>query len=112
MDNTAALIQEYLTLTREVMPQLAQQLNRAQGHKSVTKWPVEQDHSFQRILLDTICEGVWYDSIKSPAYKHLNETQATAAVQLCKRIINGQEDLKQLNEDSLKWRQKQHTFSF
>jgi len=112
MDNTAALIQEYLTLTREVMPQLAKELNMARGIEGAPRWPVEHDHCFQRIVLDTICEGAWYDYIKSPAYKHLNATQATAAVQLCRRIINGQEDLKQLNEHSLKWRQKQHTFSF
>jgi hypothetical protein len=112
MSSTAELIQEYLTLTRDVMPLLAQQVKVEQGKGSTKKWPVRHDHCFQRIVLDNICEGAWYEFIKSPAYQHLNATQAKAAVLLCRRIINGQVDLTQLNEYSLKWRQKQHTFSF
>lgn len=112
MSCTAELIQEYLHLTRDVMPLLAQKIKIAQGNGSVKKWPVEHDHCFQRIVLDNICGGAWYEFIKSPAYRHLNASQAEAAVLLCRRIINGQADLRQLNEYSLKWRQKQHTFSF
>lgn len=112
MSSTAELIQEYLTLTRDVMPLLAKQVKVEQSKGSVKKWPVQHDHCFQRIVLDTICEEAWYECIKAPAYQHLNATQAKAAVSLCRRIINGQVDLTQLNESSLKWRQKQHTFSF
>ena len=69
-------------------------------------WPVQNDHCFQRIVLDTICEGVWYDHIARPAYKHLSPTQALAAVQLCEQIIAGQIDLTALNQKSLAWRGK------
>jgi hypothetical protein len=112
MSSTAELIQEYLTLTRDVMPLLAQQIKVEHSKGSTKKWPVEHDHCFQRIVLDNICEGAWYEFITSPAYQHLNATQAKAAVLLCRRIINGQVNLTQLNQRSLNWRQKQHTFSF
>ena len=56
-------VEQYLHLTRTVMPALAQTSKR--------HWPVRNDHCFQRIVLDTICSGVWYDHIARPAYKHL-----------------------------------------
>jgi hypothetical protein len=74
----ANLVQEYLHLTRKVMPKLAQ--------SSKQHWPVRDDHCFQRIVLDTICGGVWYDQIARPAYRHLNQVQVRAAVLLCKEI--------------------------
>ncbi|WP_371193456.1 hypothetical protein [Glaciecola sp. SC05] len=112
MSSKAKLIQEYLTLTRDVMPSMAKQKQVEQGKENTIAWPVIHDHCFQRIVLDNICEDAWYEYIKSPAYKHLNANQAKAAVLLCRQIIDGQVDLTQLNEYSLKWRQKQHTFSF
>lgn len=69
-------------------------------------WPVKHDHCFQRIVLDSVCQGVWYESIKRPAYKHLNLVQAKVAVTLCTEIIEGKVDLSQLNLQSLKWRGK------
>ncbi|MFC4698963.1 hypothetical protein ACFO4O_02155 [Glaciecola siphonariae] len=110
--NTADLIQEYLHLTRDAMPALAKQRNAEQGREGNAQWPVQHDHCFQRIVLDNICGGAWYDYIKAPAYQHLSPTQADAAVRLCHQIIGGEADLKQLNERSFKWRQKQYRFSF
>jgi hypothetical protein len=95
-DNPVA---RYMYLTRTVMPQLA--LDEKRG------WPVRNDHCFQRIVLDTVCEGVWYDHIARPAYKHLSQSQALAAVQLCEQIIADQIDLSVLNQKSLAWRGKQ-----
>ena len=69
-------------------------------------WPVREDHCFQRIVLDTICGGAWYDHLDRPAYKHLTKEQAQRAVELCKDIIEGRADLKQLNQQSLIWRGK------
>jgi hypothetical protein len=92
------LVEAYLHLTRTVMPRLAQ---TAKPH-----WKVRNDHCFQRIVLDTVCGGVWYDHIARPAYKHLSGPQAQAAVQLCDRIIAEQADLNVLNLQSLAWRQK------
>ncbi|MEM8656106.1 MAG: hypothetical protein AAGF36_15300 [Pseudomonadota bacterium] len=95
---TAEPVTEYLTLTREVMPRLARTAHR--------QWPVRHDHCFQRIVLDAICGGVWYDHLDRPAYRHLTETQATEAVRLCHDIIAGTADLHHLNDQSLRWRGK------
>jgi len=97
----AALVEQYLHLTRTVMPALAQTSKR--------HWPVRNDHCFQRIVLDAICGGVWYDHIARPAYKHLSQAQATLAVQLCNQIIAEQTNLNVLNQRSLAWRGKGRT---
>ena len=96
-----ALVEQYLHLTRTVMPALAQTSKR--------HWPVRNDHCFQRIVLDTICGGVWYDHIARPAYRHLNQAQAAKAVQLCDQIIAEKTDLNVLNQQSLAWRGKSRT---
>lgn len=96
--NIQALIDQYLIMTKEVMPKMASE--------STNNWPVKHDHCFQRIVLDSICGGVWYESIDRPAYKHLNDNQAKHAVKLCNEIIAGQVDLSQLNAQSLTWRGK------
>ena len=87
-----------MKFTKEVMPSMAidKQLN----------WPVKYDHCFQRIVLDTICNGCWYKHLKRPAYKHLNKNQALKAVQLCEDIIARHVDLHALNRKSLIWRGK------
>ena len=95
---TADYVSRYMTLTKEVMPQLART-----SHKY---WPVRNDHCFQRIVLDAICGGTWYDHIARPAYKHLTRYQALQAVTLCDAIISGDADLTQLNRQSLTWRGK------
>jgi hypothetical protein len=92
------LIQRYLHLTRTIMPALAQ--------KRSDKWPVRNDHCFQRIVLDAVCGGVWYDFVSRPAYRHLNLEQAQRAVHICKDIIAGRVDLADLNQKSLSWRGK------
>ena len=93
-----ALVEDYLTMTRDIMPKMALELSN--------NWPVQYDHCFQRIVLDSVCQGVWYKSIKRPAYKYLNHAQATTAVKLCNEIIAGKVDLSQLNRQSLTWRGK------
>ncbi len=94
------LINSYLYLTKNVLPSLAKDGSRA--------WPVVEDHCFQRIVLDTICGGVWYEFIDRPAYKHLTMEQVTAAVQLCEAIIDGHSNIQELNQQSLIWRGKLH----
>jgi len=69
-------------------------------------WPVRNDHCFQRIVLDTVCGGVWYDHLARPAYKHLTRAEAMQAVSLCTDIIDGTADLNALNKQSLVWRGK------
>lgn len=96
--STADLISRYLILTKEVMPQMA----RDPG----IRWPVHNDHCFQRIILDIVCNGVWYEHLARPAYKHLSREQAIYAVQLCEDIIANRADLQNLNLQSLMWRGK------
>ena len=95
---TADLVSRYSVMTKETMPQLA-----CTTHKD---WPVRNDHCFQRIVLDTVCEGVWYDHLPRPAHKHLSRKQALQAVDLCNDIIAGKADLVALNTQSLIWRGK------
>ena len=88
-----ALIARYRHLTGTVLPDLA----RAQP----AAWPVHADHCFQRIVLDTVCGGVWYDHISRPAYRHMTEDQATRAVALSEDLITGRVDVRALNRASL-----------
>lgn len=97
------VVRRYQHLTKTILPELA----RAKQ----TEWPVRNDHCFQRIVLDAICEGVWYDHIARPAYKHLSDPQALRAVQLCEDIIAGRADLADMNRQSLAWRGKLQTGS-
>ena len=98
--NIAELIRLYRNYTTKVMPQMAL--------SPEIQWPVKNDHCFQRIVLDTVCEGVWYDHLQRPAYKHLSREQALQAVDLCNDILAGKADLVALNTQSLKWRGKLH----
>ena len=96
--STADLVSRYIVLTKEVMPHLART-----SHKH---WPVSNDHCFQRIVLDAVCGGVWYNHLLRLAYKNLNYDQAANAVKLCNDIISGDADLIVLNKQSLRWRGK------
>ena len=92
------LINKYLYLTREVLPSLARSKR--------TTWPVRNDHCFQRIVLDNLCGGVWYNYLDRPAYKHLTNEQAKRAIDLCCLIEDGRADIHALNNQSLIWRGK------
>ena len=91
-------IMRYIELTKEVMPKMARE--------KVFQWPVQNDHCFQRIVLDSICNGSWYEHLGRPAYKNLSGDQALKAVKLCEDIISGNADLHALNRQSLIWRGK------
>ena len=92
------LIATYMHLTKEVLPSMAR--------SDRTDWPVSEDHCFQRIVLDHVCGSVWYEHLGRPAYKNLTNDQAQRAVELCQGIIEGREDLRQINQQSLIWRGK------
>lgn len=96
--NLAELIRLYRDYTTKVMPQMA--------GKPEIQWPVQNDHCFQRIILDAVCNGIWYDYLERPAYKNLTQDQAFRAVQLCKEIVAGRANLHALNRQSLIWRGK------
>lgn len=97
-ERTADLISRYMVLTKEVMPQMARDPN--------INWPVQNDHCFQRIILDNLCGGPWFDHLARPAYRHLSRDQAIRALQLCEAIVEGRENLHDLNNKSLIWRGK------
>ena len=97
-DKPRDLIEDYMHLTKVVLPSMARNGER--------DWPVVEDHCFQRIILDTICGGVWYEHLDRPAYKNLTTEQAKTAVRLCQDIADGRADLQQLNRQSLFWRGK------
>ncbi|MBV7257900.1 GCN5-related N-acetyltransferase [Pacificimonas sp. WHA3] len=93
----AALEREWFELTRDVLPGMAQ----------TRGWPVFRDHCFQRICLDNLFGGVWYDFIRErPAYRALTEAQLHAAVALAREIAACRADLSELNSRSLSWRGK------
>ena len=94
MDDVA----RYLDLTRRVLPQRARE--------PATRWPVHEDQCFQRIVLDHVAGGTWYDHIARPAYKNLTDDQAARAVALCEDILEGRADLHALNQQSLRYRGK------
>ena len=90
-------LQRYLELTRETLPDRA----RAEG------WVVRDDHCFQRIVLDHVAGGRWYDVIARPAYRHLTPEQAEHAAALAERIeAEGHPLLRTLNERSKRWRRE------
>ncbi|MEL6451633.1 MAG: hypothetical protein AAFQ19_10255 [Pseudomonadota bacterium] len=90
------LIARYRHLTGTVLPDMAQTAPGA--------WPVRFDHCFQRIVLDAVCGGVWYDHIARPAYRHLTYAQAADAVALSEALIAGRADITALNQASLRHR--------
>ena len=92
------LVSVYMYLSKEVLPTMARSCQR--------NWPVSADHCFQRIVLDHVCGGVWYEYLDRPAYKNLTKDQAQRAVKLCEDIANGHLDLWELNQQSLIWRGK------
>ena len=96
IDEPRDLIDNYMHLTKTVLLSMARSGER--------DWPVREEHCFQRIILDTICGGVWNKYLDRAAYKHLTNDQAQRAVDLCQDIIEGRLDLQQLNQQSLIWR--------
>ncbi len=98
MADPDALRAAWLVLTRERLPARA----RAQD------WPLRLDHCFQRVLLDQVCGGRWYDHVEGrPAYRHLDPERLEAAVALGERLLReGEPLLARLDEDSLRWRGK------
>ena len=63
------LIATYMHLTKVVLPSMAR--------SDLTNWPVSEDHCFQRIILDHVCGGVWYEHLDRPAYKTLQTPSTT-----------------------------------
>ena len=88
---------QWLDLTRLKLPQIA--VSRG--------WPIQNDHCFQRVLLDNACKCKWTETIrKTPAYRHAPDEILSAALALGHAVLAGNEDLVALNARSLAWRLK------
>ena len=96
----SAVQTRWLALTKEQLPARA----RAE------RWPLRDDHCFQRVLLDAACGGRWYDHVSArPAYRHLDPERLGHAVALAERLAAEPDAvvlLRDLNEQSLRWRGK------
>ena len=93
----ADLEARWLTLTREIMPSVSAE----------NRWPIRNDHCFQRVLLDNACGGTWYAYIsKRPAYRRADMATLERAIALGEAVLAGSADLGELNVRSLTYRGK------
>ena len=93
----ADLEARWLTLTREIMPSVSAE----------HRWPIRNDHCFQRVLLDNACGGTWYAYIsKRPAYRRADAATLERAIALGEAVLAGSADLGELNDQSLTYRGK------
>lgn len=94
------LRQRYLELTNEILPKLSQ-------HRH---FPVQENHCFQRILLDNLFQCCWYEVLdckRGSAYQQLTEAQLEQAIALAETILTQPDEyVKQLDRNSLNWRKK------
>jgi methylated-DNA-[protein]-cysteine S-methyltransferase len=72
------------------------------------KWPVHVDHCFARIILDSTVgiDMPWMEKIKNPAYKNMSREQLESSIELGKKILDGEADLVELDNRSLRLRGK------
>lgn len=100
MDRLTQLRNQYLELTNQTLPQLAQK----------RQFPVRFNHCFQRIILDNLFGCCWYQVLErqqEPAYKQLSEAQLEQAIALAQNIIEQPNAyLEKINRNSLFWRGK------
>ncbi|WP_390549491.1 GCN5-related N-acetyltransferase [Qipengyuania sp. MTN3-11] len=89
-----SITERWFELTRDQMPYLADKRG----------WPVREDHCFQRILLDNAVGGHWADEIPAPAYLNAPDDLLERAIALGEAAVAGEEDLAELNRNSLAWR--------
>ena len=96
----AGLRDRWLALTKQQLPARAR----------LERWPLREDHCFQRVLLDAACGGRWYDHVPArPAYRHLDAERLGRAVALAERLATGPDAvtlLHELDAQSLAWRGK------
>ncbi|WP_299955803.1 hypothetical protein [uncultured Modestobacter sp.] len=96
----APLLDRYRELVLHELPR------RARAEQEV----VTADHRFGRIVLDHAVGGRWYDSLdrrRGPAFTQLDNGQLRVAVAVAERIaVEGDPLLRELDEQSLRWRGK------
>lgn len=99
VEEHADLVEQYLDLTRHLLPQAA-----SRGH-----WPIRDDHCFMRVLLDHLFGCCWYDFLDSrrAAYRQLSDDQLRRAIDMGHRMLSdGVPLVSEMNAQSLAWRRK------
>ncbi len=93
----SALRAEYDRKVHHVLPERA----RASGD-----WPIQADHCFARVVLDTLFRDVWYDHVDGrPAYEHLSRTELESAIDIAETMLEGgRPTVADYNANSLRWR--------
>ncbi|KAG8526922.1 uncharacterized protein KY384_008351 [Bacidia gigantensis] len=117
----ATLVDAWRTLYTITLPNLAKLKSSAQTH-----WPVQADHCFARIILDSVIgrgeeytetsssvtstenriATPWTERLKSPAIKNMTEAELSRCVTLGEAIAGGKANLVELDERSLAARGK------
>ena len=90
------------TYRRKVHEELPTEAQHSDG------WPIHLDHCFGRVVLDNLFEDEWYDHVDGrPAYEQLSAAELRTAIDIADRMLeNGQPAVEELNENSLRWRDK------
>lgn len=98
--NLEQLRARYLKLVNQELPSLAKQ----------RQFPVKLNHCFARIILDNLFGCCWYEQIdrkQGTAYKQLSSEQLQQAIEIAEAMIeNPNSYIHQLNQNSLRWRNK------
>ncbi len=96
-DSFASDQEEWLELTRRVLPELAKR----------HRWPLRLDHCFQRVCLDHAFGDVWYHHVRKPALHNIQPDALKRAVQCAQEIAReGEPLLRARNLESLRYRGK------
>ncbi|WP_427451818.1 GCN5-related N-acetyltransferase [Litorimonas sp. WD9-15] len=69
-------------------------------------WPVYLDHCFARILLDNAVGQFWRNAIEPPAWKNTPLPVLQTAIDLGEAVLSDTADIWDLNDASLKMRNK------
>ena len=72
------------------------------------RYAVSADHCFARIVLDTLCQWIWYDYIPKPAINHMSQQQFKKAIEIARRCIDDPDYCNVLNKQSIVWRKKKN----
>ncbi len=70
------------------------------------QWPFTEHHCFARILLDNAFARPWREVVPPPAWRNTPMETLQKAVDLGRAVLEGREDIDQLNETSLRLRGK------
>lgn len=92
-----ALREQYHTLVDEQLPAAADD-----------NWPVQADHCFARIVLDSVFEDRWDDHVEGrPAYRSLSAAELRRAIDVAEQLLaGGPTVVREYNIASLRYREQ------